>query len=447
MKIDRNGVRIEEYEIFKSRRCKRCNVIYDLSFVDDSQFCKPYDYSRGFEKFCLSCWLLGEDNPITEKTQVFIEFQPVFPSDHSTWYDTKDYLEIVKGDLNLAYKDYIKNDCHIVVLPISRLHVDKTIFLPSGVLIYPKGILNFDKYKLDDNSIFDNYNTETYEDEDFVKLQSFLSGITIKDCEEETFIVLPISFEWESIYKCTHSYHMNFIRTLSEIIDEAGLKYLKYKNSNLDYNLESSLPSYAGQLSSNFIMSSCLLINGKTNELRILGGNAYSHHFTYGVGLKIDQPEFINFPKNGEVGKVASHALTLYIQMIQTQSTNSRYVQALSLLEYLAYPKEFRVFKDVKKIIAKYVAKDIVERDYLYERFLELTGKKNKVTKEELGLRTLIVHIGGNIESLLSLEDREKVFIELDSYIRYIIDFMIKYSDMDYDDYFTNKVKDKYEVN
>lgn len=448
MLIDSSGIKVDEYDIYKSRKCNRCNNLYDLIGVTEDYFRVPYDYAKGFEENCLSCWLLSDDSHIEEEndsSSVQIEFNPSLPSDNNKWYDHNNYSKICDGDINLGYVNYINDDCHIIILPISRLHIDRTIFLPKGVLIYPKGVIDLNKYILEDNSIFDNYEMNIFEAEELVRLQSFLSKVEITDYINETLIVLPMKFKWEDIYKCTHNYHMNFIRKCSEIIDEIGLKYLKYKSCKLDYNLESSLPSYAGQLSCNLRMSSCLLLNGKTNELKLIGGDAYSHHFTSGVGLKINQPEWNSFPKNGEVGQVVSHALTLYIQMIQTPSTNSRYVQALSLLEYLAYPNEYKGFKEVKKIIAKYVAKDITERDYLYERFKELTGKKDTVTNEELGLRTLIVHIGGDIESLLNLEDREKVFVELDSYIRYIIDFMIKYSDMDYNDYFTNKVKSKYE--
>lgn len=445
MIIDSQGIKIEEYDIYKSRKCKRCNKIYDLGFISEEYFRKPYDYSVGFKEFCLGCWLLSDDEQIevveNDEGLISNEFDIIFPDDHSKWYDTANYFRIADGDLNFAYKDYIKMGCHIVILPISRLHVDTTIFNLCGMLVFPKGILSFEKYKFDENSIFDDYEYERYEGENLTKFQSFLSGVTIEDYKKETLIALPIKFDWNKIYKCMHSDHMSFIRSISDVVDEIGLKYLKYKNCDLDYTLETSLPSYAGQLSNNLKMSSCLLINGNTNELKLIGGNAYSQYFTSGVGIKINQPEWNDFPKNGEVGNIVSHALTLYIQMLQTQSLNSRYVQALSLLEYLAFPQEYKNFKEVKKIIAKYVAKDISHRDYLYERFKELTGKKDDVTNEEIGLRTLIVHIGGNIETLLEKEDRKKVFLELDSYIREIIDFMIIYSDMDYNDYFENKVK------
>lgn len=444
MILDSTGIKIKEYDIYKSRKCKQCNDVYDLNLPQDSYLYPPHDYSRGFQEYCLDCWLLGDNSSTKVIPPISVDFKPSFPSSHSGWYNQDNLIKIAKGDLNLAYEDYIDKDCHIIVIPISRVHIDKTIFFPSGVLFFPKGILDLERYQLEDTSIFDDYKDDRYTGEKLVKLQSFLSGITIKDYKEETLIALPMKFKWESIYKCTHNTHMNFIRKLSEIVDEAGFKYLKYKNCNLDFNLESRLPSYVGQVSTNIGMSSCLLINIKTNEQKLIGGNAYSHQFTSGVGLKINQPEWGDFPKNGEVGKFASHALSLYMQMIQSQSNNSRYVQALSLLEYLAYPKEYKPFKDVKKVIAKYVAKDNTHKVYLYERFHELTGKKDSETNEHIGLRTLIVHIGANIETLLESKDIEKVFVELDGYIKEIIDFMIKYSDMDYDDYFTNKVKFKY---
>ncbi|WP_419233926.1 hypothetical protein [Aliarcobacter cryaerophilus] len=444
MIIDSNGINIDYYDIYKIRECKECNCSYNIVKVSQTYFERPWDYSSGFQNFCLDCWLVGnDDGKSTENifNTIPIEFNPYFPSDHEHWYDTFDVDKIVNGDLKLAYKNYIKNDCHIVVLPISRLHVDTTIFLPFGMLIYPQDVIKFENFKFDDSSIFNEHEMHTYKNEELVRLQSFLSNITIEHYKYETLIVLPIKFEWESIYKCTHNDHMDFIKRLSDVIDEIGFKYLKYKYCKLDYNLETKLPSFAGQFSSNYKMSSCLLINGKNDELKLIGGNAFSQYFISGVGLKINQPEWDHFPKNGEVGKIVSQALTLYIQMIQTQSLNSRFVQALSLLEYLAYPNEYKSFKDVKKVIAKYVAKDEEHRKYLYKRFQELTGKKDEITDKEVGLRTLIVHIGGNIENLLEYEDRKKLFIELDTYIRKIIDFMIFNSEMNYDDYFKNKLK------
>jgi hypothetical protein len=54
---------------------------------------------------------------------------------------------------------------------------------------------------------------------------------------------------------------------------------------------------------------------------------------------------------------------------------NRKFIQALTLLEFLADPRDYRKFEDVKKIVARYVATTREEYARILERFLELTGK------------------------------------------------------------------------
>ncbi len=53
-----------------------------------------------------------------------------------------------------------------------------------------------------------------------------------------------------------------------------------------------------------------------------------------------------------------------------------------------------------------------------------------------MGLRTRIVHIGGRLEFLVpSGRDREALFLELDGYVRCVIDHMIDHSSLSWDSY------------
>jgi len=54
---------------------------------------------------------------------------------------------------------------------------------------------------------------------------------------------------------------------------------------------------------------------------------------------------------------------------------NRKFIQALTLLEFLADPRDYRKFEDVKKIVARYVATTREEYARILEQFLELTGK------------------------------------------------------------------------
>ena len=125
---------------------------------------------------------------------------------------------------------------------------------------------------------------------------------------------------------------------------------------------------------------------------------------------------------------MVNHALALYSALIESNSLTAKFVQCLSLLEFLASPEEYENFKKVKKTIARYVAQDSREYEQLLERFKGLTG--NKVGDTEKGYRTRIVHMGQRLESIAPIiSEREALFGELERYIRAVVNHMIKHSD------------------
>jgi hypothetical protein len=189
------------------------------------------------------------------------------------------------------------------------------------------------------------------------------------------------------------------------------------------------------------MMASALLYCGALREARIIAGAAFSHYLTRGLGLSLDQLEWEVFPQDGEVGKIVNHALSLYTALLEEPSPTARFMQALSLLEFMAYPDEYRSFKDVAKIIARYVARDHSEYQVIKDRFCELTGKKDPVSLRHIGYRTRVVHMGERIEVLVpDPQARRQLFLELDGYIRPVIDHMVTYSERSFDDYL--KVRD-----
>lgn len=190
---------------------------------------------------------------------------------------------------------------------------------------------------------------------------------------------------------------------------------------------------------SHSMMSAALLVRSDAMDSVLLAGAAFTHVITKGLGLDLRQPEWDRFPQYGEVGKLAAHGLSLYSQMLQTQSATSKFVQALSLIEFLAYPDDFMKFQDIKKVVSKYVTNCPREHERLMERFRELTGKKDE-TKQEVGLRTNIVHMGKRLEQLIkSRSERENLFKELDGYIRAMLDHMIERDYMSNEEYDTLK--------
>jgi hypothetical protein len=229
---------------------------------------------------------------------------------------------------------------------------------------------------------------------------------------------------------------MEMIVTISEIVDGLSFDLINYMSCKLEHLSSETKPASPGQLSSKSMMSAAVLVKSGDLDSVLLAGAAFTHIITKGLGLDLRQPEWDSFPASGGVGITAAHALSLYSQMLQVQSATSKFVQALSLIEFLAYPKEYQQFKKVKTVVSRYMADDLGERKRILDRFEALTSKVDEVTSEQIGLRTRIVHIGSRLEQLVkSRREREEIFAELDSYIRKIIDHMIEHSHMTWDEY------------
>lgn len=108
----------------------------------------------------------------------------------------------------------------------------------------------------------------------------------------------------------------------------------------------------------------------------------------------------------------------------------------MGLMEFLAFPDEYKKFEKVAKVIARYVARDHTQYQQILDRFFELTGKKDTDSGRIIGYRTKVVHMGERIERLVPhLEKRKQLFLELDGYIRPVLDHMIEYSSMSLEEY------------
>jgi hypothetical protein len=265
--------------------------------------------------------------------------------------------------------------------------------------------------------------------------QSKTSGVDEEAFKRHATIAFPCDFDWDTLWGTSFKNHLEFIRLLSEQADLNCLNLVRYRLCSMD--IIDSLPSRAGQVSSNNMMAGALLYNALRNEGRIIAGDAFSHIITRGLGLPMEEMEYDEFPgEEGEVGHLAQHGLALYTAMLETDNPTSRFVQALALLEFLAEPRTYIHFKEVKKIIARYVAKNNAEYTRLLERFMELTGKTDPATGEHTGYRTRIMHMGARLQALVPMpEQRAELFRELDGYVRPVLDHMIAHSNLTFDAY------------
>ncbi len=430
---------IDDYARSLARTCESCRRAYTIGeFLESNEdyFPRPYDYRAGCERYCLSCWLgvgpndFPEDQDNAESSLPGEDECAALPVDGEVpegadWPYEAVYPDLVGGRLMSAYSWFFDRGAGLAILPISRTHVNRPTFFPGGIAFYPAGCLDLDSLGLVPNR-------DRFVSQD--DPSSLSSGVSVDVLSKHPLIVLPCKLEWEVFRNATHRSHLELIRWLSEEIDRRCLDFIRYQLCRIE-PIE-ALPGRAGQLDSNPIMAGALLYDPAVRDARIVGGAAFTHVLTRGLGLGLRQLDWDSFPAEGEVGHIVQHALSLYAALLEASNPTARFMQALSLLEFLAYPDEYKTFVEVKKVIARYVARDRTEYQLLLDRFLELTGKKDPASGRIIGYRTRVVHMGERIERIVPGSDRRKqLFLELDRYIRPVIDHMIQYSSLTLADY------------
>ena len=418
----------------RRRVCRSCEAIYTINEVLANQreyFKQPYDYVTGCQEYCLACWLgvgpldfpeaYGEERLAemgeSASSAAARDVESTQSADAADPFAIEDELE--DGDLLGRFKPFLDNGCHLVVMPIARVHLEWSPFTYRDLFtFYPPEIAD-----LSSLNIIPNRESST----SLAETSSALSGLTDELLEQLPLVAFPCRLNWESFRRSGHRGHLELIAQLSESVDRLCLNLVRYRLCTLD--LVDTLPGRAGQLASNPMMAGACIYNHSLGEARIIGGAALTHYITRGLGLALESIGTDEFPRPGEVGNIVEHALGLYAAVQEASGPTGQFMQATSLLEYLAFPDEFRPLKKVRAVIVRYAARNRAEHDRLTKRFQnELFGPQ--------GYRTQIVHNGKRLEQLLpSSEERKELFDELDVYMRLMIDDMIEHSEMNWDEF------------
>jgi hypothetical protein len=386
-------------ELNLERICAVCGSRYALADVTSHFFAAPYNYSNGCATTCLTCWLgCGPD------------------SDDS-----------VVGNLLREFGLKLGPDTHLVVMPVDRLMLSKPIRFQSHSILYPHRVANLNDLNL------------VLSDEVSNSLAVFQSQATFVDKEtfsETPTVAFTYGFDWDALWHGSYKFHMETLRLFSQIADMKCLNWIRYRLCEV--GIPDTLPSRAGQIRGNSMMSAVLVFNAFRREGGIIAGDAFNSALTKGLGLPVDEEDLLynDFPdQDGEVGNIALYALDLYSTMLQAEYPTAQFTQLMALLEFLADPTDYTNAEQVGKIIGRYVAKNAVEYERFKTRYHELSGKKDSATREHMGYRTRIVHMGARLESILPAGPRNALLKELDGYVRTVIDHMIEHSSWTFDSY------------
>lgn len=335
-----------------------------------------------------------------------------------------------EGSLLSDFSATLAEGRQLVVMPIARTHLDYCVLeYPAEITFYPKGLVDLSEINIHENS---------KDSSSLAEQVSALSGIDVDALDQHNLIVFPFDLDWAQFRNNSFRANLSLIRCLSEYVDKTCFDFIRYHLCALftDGDPTHCIPGRPGQIDSNHMMAGALLYSPSENQAFIIGGDAFTHIVTRGMGLPLQSIAHDRFPKEGEVGNIVRHSLSLYGAMIEAQTPSSMFIQALALLEFLAFPDDYQTFKEVKKVIARYVARNAAEYNKILDRFFELTGKKDDNTGRIIGYRTRLVHMGERLEDIVpDAHKRLELMVELDGYIRSVIDHMNAHSDLSLSEY------------
>ncbi|MGE7122215.1 hypothetical protein ACQKIC_18640 [Peribacillus sp. NPDC046944] len=289
------------------------------------------------------------------------------------------------------------------------------------------------RYKVEETTI---YPSGSFDPKELMGMKTDLNFLEIKeDFFNSAIVVFPVEI------KKNHPFKNFTVEERQQILNsnisktEEFLNVFKYIYCNLDKT--SLLMQRAGYI--NNIYSGILIYYPQFESYDFIKDKYKINTEFIGKGLIVDLKEIeevLNehtvILKNdcGELGNIAKHALQLYSNIVEANSLTNKFVQALSLIEYLSNPFEFEKMQKLKGPIISFTVDNSKDYHKLSDRFKWLTGLKNE-SNEQIGLRTNIVHNGQILEDLLAKPHEAELLIkEMQLYIcNYMRELFINYKE------------------
>ena len=144
------------------------------------------------------------------------------------------------------------------------------------------------------------------------------------------------------------------------------------------------------------------------------------------------------------VSNILKHAFRLYSDILYLPTSTGKFMQAMTLIDYLGNPFEYQKMQKNKTKIAPFSADSRQQYNHICERFKYLTSLKDENSKE-IGLRTNIVHNGKSLEDLLFEGYKVNLVLrELQLYICNFINGILDFTDQNDWSSIEIKIQEKY---
>ncbi|VIF60129.1 Uncharacterised protein [Clostridioides difficile] len=328
---------------------------------------------------------------------------------------------LIKGCdyLYSIYLDYQNLEANkaIALVPIKSFNISKKIVI-GDITIYPKGKINVEEIgKCCFDFTFEEIKTLFY-DSVIMAIPTYyakpLFGISLLPNEKT-----------------------KFINTVLETAEDV-MNVMRFIFCNWDKN--SNLPQRAGYIHN--MISGFLLYFPTSDVYSYIFDKYVTQNYSLTNELYIDvdisienlnKYSLVLINESYEVASIIKHAFRIYSNILYMPTSTNKFMQAMSMIEYLANPFEYVKMQDVKTKIIPFSVDSKKKYHEICERFKQLTSLKNE-HNEQIGLRTCIVHNGKNLDQLISESYKIDMLLrELQMYVCNFINHIIIYTKYNWD--------------
>lgn len=331
----------------------------------------------------------------------------------------------------------------LCLLPITRVHVEEARWLTQDIAIFPPKAIDpawlrvvewparqfaatIGQMRMEGS---DRPTAMAFEGDALHWVKSAVTQIDLPDFFGCTLLAFPIALDWDAfLLPPSHEHHLDILRGAMERV-ESVLDVVRFELCNLW--TPQLLPGRAGVVGTTGF-SAGLFYAPEDHESYIVAGEVVTHQIVAGVGLEIGGSYAARTPVPGELGAIAAHALRLHTDALEAATETSRFVQMMSLIEFLADPNRFLSMKEAKRLIARQVARDRTDYDMILGDFMYLTSEGGSGNGPKQGLRHNIVHVGKRLEDLTTRDERVALFRRLARYAGVPIAQMLEQPEKDW---------------
>ncbi|MHC9237258.1 hypothetical protein ACX9MO_16660 [Pseudooceanicola sp. 502str34] len=344
-------------------------------------------------------------------------------------------------DPRIKFSSELQAGARLCLLPFSRVYAEEPIQLAENLIFYPPGslsaddlhVVSFPAHEWQEAVCRSDANTPgriEASGSDLTWLKSGATQITIDDFFDCGLLALPVVLNWDEFLEArNHQVHLDAISVAARQA-EAIIDLLRFWYCKID--LPDSLPGRAGYLPKRRFTAG-LFYSLEDHESYIVAGQLVTHDIVAGLGLEINEGCFVPELEHGEVGNIARRGLRLHSTALEAASDTEKFLQLMTLIEYLADPDGYIAMQKVKKQIGRHVAQDRTEYDEIMQDFRFLTSMGKDSSGRDPGLRHNVVHVGANLEDLLDQAERRDVLNRVNRYIGVVLTHFIERSDKGWD--------------